>query len=147
MWILTILSEAMIHAILGLSIGGIIAGLALGFIPLVRTYKLAIQIGSGLLLALGIYLEGGLAEHKMLELKLKEMEVKVAVARADSAEKNAEIQEKIVEKTKVVHEKGRDIIKYVDRVVVKNEEVVKYIERCPAIPSAIIEEHNRAATK
>ena len=147
MWILSILSETTIHAIFGLSILGIIAGFVLGFIPLIKPYKIAIQLCSVLLFALGVYLEGGLADNKIWELRVKEMEVKVAEAQAKSAEKNVEIQEKVVEKTKVIREKGRDIIKYIDREVVKNEEVVKYVERCPVIPTAIIDEHNKAATK
>jgi hypothetical protein len=147
MWILSILSDAMIHAIFGLGIFGIIAGFVLGFIPVIKPYKLAIQICSILTLALGVYLEGGLADHKIWELRVKDMEVKVAEDKARGAEKNLEIQEKVVEKTKVVHEKGKDIIKYIDREVVKNEEVIKYIERCPVIPASIIEEHNKAATK
>jgi 4-hydroxyphenylpyruvate dioxygenase-like putative hemolysin len=95
----------------------------------------------------GVYLEGGLADYKEWELKVKEMEAQVAEAKAKGAEKNVEIQEKIVEKTKVVREKGQTIIKYVDREVVKNEEVIKYIEQCPTVPSIIIEQMNKAATK
>lgn len=147
MWILSILPEAAIHTIFGLGILGTIVGFVLGFVPFVKAYKLAIQVISLLTLVLGVYLEGGLADYKEWELKVKEMEAKVAQAEAKGAEKNVEIQEKIVEKTKIVREKGREIIKYVDREVVKNEEVIKYVEQCPAIPSIIIEQHNKAATK
>jgi len=72
------------------------------------------------------------------------MEAKVAQAEAKSANTNVEIQEKIVEKTKVIREKGRDIIKYIDKEVVKKEEVIKYIENCP-VPKEIIDLHNQAA--
>ena len=147
MWILTILPESAIHIIFGIGVLGVIAGFVLGFIPFIRTYKLAIQICSILLLVFGVYLEGGLADYKEWELKVKEMEAKVAEAEAKGANKNVEIQEKIVEKTKVVREKGREIIKYIDREVVKDNEVIKYVETCPAIPAAIIEQHNKAATK
>ena len=74
----------------------------------------------------------------------KEMEAKVAQAEAKSANTNVEIQEKIVEKTKVIREKGRDIIQYIDKEVVKKEEVIKYIENCP-VPKEIIDLHNQAA--
>jgi hypothetical protein len=147
MWILSILPESALHTIFGLGVLGTIVGFVLGFVPFVKAYKLAIQVCSILLLIFGVYLEGGLADYKEWELKVKDMEVKVAEAQAKGAEKNVEIQEKVVEKTKVIREKGRDIIKYIDREVVKNEEVVKYIEQCPTIPAAIIEEHNKAATK
>jgi hypothetical protein len=157
MWILSILPEAAIHTIFGLGILGTIAGFVLGFIPFIKTYKLAIQVISIFVLVLGVYLEGGLADYKEWELKVKEMEAKVAQAEAQSANKNVEIQEKIVENTKVIREKGRDIIKYVDRwntkeVVkevegperVRREEVIKYIENCP-VPKEMINIHNQAA--
>ena len=145
MWILSILPDAAIHIIFGLGILGTIAGFVLGFIPFIKTYKLAIQIISLLVLVFGVYLEGGLADYKEWELKVKEMEAKVAQAEAQSANKNTEIQEKIVEKTKVIREKGRDIIKYVDKEIIKKEEVIKYVENCP-VPKEIIDAHNKAAT-
>jgi hypothetical protein len=158
MWILSILPDAAIHIIFGLGILGTIAGFVLGFIPFVKTYKLAIQVISLLVLVFGVYLEGGLADYKEWELKVKEMEAKVAQAEAKSSEKNVEIQEKIVEKTMIVKEKGRDIIKYIDKwntkeVIkevegperIKREEVIKYIENCP-VPKEIIDIHNQAAT-
>lgn len=144
MWVLSVLPEAIIHTIFGIGVLGVIAGFVLGFIPFVKAYKLAIQVISILLLVFGVYLEGGLADYKEWELKVKDMEAKVAKAEAEGANKNVEIQEKIVEKTKIVKEKGRDIIKYVDKEVIKKEEVVKYIEHCP-VPKEIIDLHNQAA--
>ena len=156
MWILSILPDAALHVIFGLGILGTIAGFVLGFIPFVKTYQFAIQICSIIVLVIGVYLEGGLADYKEWELKVKEMEAKVAKAEAESANKNTEIQEKVVEKTKVIREKGRDIIKYVDRwntkeVIkevegperIRREEVIKYIENCP-VPKEMINIHNQA---
>ena len=156
MWILSILPDAAIHIIFGLGILGTIAGFVLGFIPFVKTYQFAIQICSIVVLIFGVYLEGGLADYKEWELRVKEMEAKVAQAEAKSANTNVEIQEKIVEKTKVIREKGRDIIKYVDKwntkeIIkevegperIRREEVIKYIENCP-VPKEIIDIHNQA---
>ena len=44
----------------------------------------------------------------------------------------------------MVREKGKDIIQYVDREVIKNQEIIKYIEQCP-VPKEIIDIHNQAA--
>jgi uncharacterized membrane protein (DUF106 family) len=143
MWILSILPDAAIHIIFGLGILGTLAGFVLGFIPFVKTYQFAIQICSIIVLVFGVYLEGGLADYKEWELRVKEMEAKVARAEAQSANKNVEIQEKIVEKTKVIREKGRDIIKYVDKEIIKKEEIIKYVENCP-VPKEIIDLHNQA---
>lgn len=145
MWILSFFPEPIIHAILILGILGTIAGTILGFIPFIKTYRLPIQVLSVLVLIFGVYLEGGLAEYKEWQLKIKDMEVEMAKLKAKSAEKNIEIQEKIVEKTKVIREKGKDIIKYVDRDVIQKEEIIKYIENCP-VPQEIIDIHNQAAT-
>jgi hypothetical protein len=144
MWILSILPDAAIHIIFGLGILGTIAGFVLGFVPFVKTYQFAIQICSIIVLVFGVYLEGGLADYKEWELRVKEMEAKVAKAEAESANKNVEIQEKIVTKTKVIREKGRDIIQYIDKEVIKKEEVIKYIENCP-VPKEFIDIHNQAA--
>ena len=143
MWIISILPDAAIHIIFGLGILGTIAGFVLGFVPFVKAYKLAIQVISLIVLVFGVYLEGGLADYKEWELKVKDMEAKVAQAEAKSAITNVEIQEKVVEKTKVIREKGRDVIKYIDKEVVKKEEVIKYIENCP-VPKEIIDLHNQA---
>lgn len=146
MWIFTILPDAAIHTIFGLGILGTLAGFVLGFIPLVKAYRLAIQVISLLVLVFGVYLEGGLADNKEWELRVKEMEAKVAQAEAQSANKNVEIQEKIVEKTNIIREKGRNIIQYIDREVVKKEEVIKYVENCP-VPKDVIDTLNKAAEK
>jgi len=143
MWILSILPDAAIHIIFGLGILGTIAGFVLGFIPFVKTYQFAIQICSIIVLVFGVYLEGGLADYKEWELRVKEMEAKVAQAEAQSANKNVEIQEKIIEKTKIIREKGRDVIKYIDKEIVKKEEIIKYVEICP-VPKEIIDLHNQA---
>lgn len=147
MWILSILPDAAIHIIFGLGILGTIAGFVLGFIPFIKAYRLAIQVIGLIVLVFGVYLEGGLADYKEWELKVAEMQAKLAQAETKSSEKNIEIQEKIVEKTKIVREKGRDIIKYVDREVIKDNEVIKYVEQCPNVPAIVIEQMNKAATK
>jgi uncharacterized membrane protein (DUF106 family) len=143
MWILSIIPETIIHVMFIAGVLGTIIGFVLGFLPLVKTYRLAIQVIAVTVLVFAVFLEGGLADNQKWELKVAEMKAKLAEAETKSSEKNVEIQEKIVEKTKVVREKGRDIIKYVDREVVKNQEVVKFVENCP-IPKEIVDLHNQA---
>jgi hypothetical protein len=145
MWIFTVAPEWAIHLIFGLGVAGVIAGFVLGMIPLIKKYSLPIKIISLLVLALGVYLQGGLADYKEWQLKVSEMETKVKEAESKSNQVNTEIVEKVVTETKVIREKGDTIVKYIDREVVKTEEVVKFIENCP-IPQIIIETHNMAAT-
>lgn len=145
MWIFTVAPEWAIHLVFGLGILGVIAGFLLGMIPIIRKYSLPIKIISVLVLTLGVYLQGGLADYKEWQLKVAELEVKIKEAEAKSAEVNTEIVEKVVTETKVIREKGDTIVRYIDREVVKTEEVIKFIENCP-IPQIIIETHNMAAT-
>jgi len=66
------------------------------------------------------------------------------VAQQQSAEVNTEIVTRVVTQTKIVRERGNDIIKYVDREVVNNQEVIRFVENCP-IPEIIVNTHNAAA--
>ncbi len=133
------------HLIVILSILGLIVASVLKFVPFVSTYRLPIQVISVLLLVFGVWMEGGIVNEAKWEARVKELEEKVKIAEEKSTEKNVEIQERVVTQTKVVKEKGRDIIQYIDREVVKKEEIVKFIENCP-IPKDIIDAHNAAAT-
>jgi translation elongation factor EF-Tu-like GTPase len=90
-------------------------------------------------------MSGAISNEESWLAKVKELETKVSESEKKAAEKNTEIVEKVVTKTQVIKEKGDDIIKYVDREVVKKEEVVKFVENCP-IPNDIINAHNAAAS-
>ena len=145
MWLLNLMPDWFYHLIVIVSILGLIVASVLKFVPFVSTYRLPIQVISALLLVFGVWMEGGIVNEAKWEARVKELEEKVKIAEEKSTEKNVEIQEKVVTQTKVVREKGRDIIQYIDREVVKKEEVVKFIENCP-IPKDIIDAHNAAAT-
>ena len=138
MWLLSFLSEAVTHLILFAGIIGVIAGFVLGFIPFISTYKLPIQIISILVLSFGLYLEGGLAEQAIWQLKVKEMEASVAKAEAASQQVTTSVVTKILTKKQIIKEKGNDIVQYIDR------EVVKYNNTC-TIPEVVITAHNSAA--
>ena len=119
MWLLSFLPEAVTHLILFAGIIGVIAGFVLGFIPFISTYKLPIQIISILVLSFGLYLEGGLAEQAIWQLKVKEMEASVAKAEAESQKVTTSVVTKILTKKQIIKEKGDDIVQYIDREVVK----------------------------
>lgn len=157
MFIFSIISEFVVHAIFAAGVIGIIAGFVLGFIPMINKYKLPIQIISLLTFALGVYLEGGLANEKEWQLKVKEVEAKVAKAEAESANLNTQLQAALSDKKTIIKEKGDTIVKYVDRYKdreilktiegperVRVEEVIKYVESCP-VPKELLDIHNNAA--
>jgi len=127
-------------------ISGIVGTLAtwvLKFIPFVSTYRLPIQIASIIALIVGVYFQGVIANETKWQDKIADLQKQIAEAEARSKETNVVVQEKVVTKTKVIKEKGKDIINYVDREVVKKEEIIKYIEQCP-VPKEIIDLHNAA---
>ena len=139
MWILSLMPDWFYHLIVIVSLLGLIVVTVFKFIP----YRLPIQVFGALLLLFGVWMEGGIVNEAKWEARVKELEEKVRIAEEQSNNKNVEIQEKVVTQTKVIREKGQDIIKYIDREVVKKEEVIKYIENCP-IPKDIIDAHNAA---
>ena len=158
MWIFTIFGDIVVHLIFAAGVLMTLAGFVLGFIPFFGKYKISLQIIGLLTLVFGAYLEGGLADNKLWEAKVKEVEAQVAVAEAEAARANTKLQAKLSEQSQVIKEKGDTIIKYVDRYKdrevlkevqgperVKIEEVIKYVENCP-VPKELLDIHNQAAT-
>ena len=139
MWIINWLPEAFIHIIFLAGVIGTIAGFVLGFLPFIGKYKLPIQIISLLLLSLGVYLEGGLAEKHKWELRVKEMEAKVAEAQAKAAVVNTEIVEKIVTEKEYIKVKGAKVVEYIDR------EVKVFDSNC-TVPEVAIKAHDMSAS-
>mgnify|MGYP003704542901 CR=1 FL=1 len=144
MWIFNLFTEYIVHVIFFTGVLGLVVGTLLEFIPVIDKYRLPIQIVGGLLLILGVYLEGSLSKDKEWELRVANAKVEAAKKEVAAADKTAEIQTQVIEKIKVVREKGQTLIKYIDRDVVKNQEVIKYVENCP-VPKEIIDLHNAAA--
>ncbi len=148
MWILHLLPDAFVAAIVNtILIAGIlvtVAGFFVRFIPFVNTYRTPVQIAGIVLLTAGVYFEGGYSTEMAWRERVREVEAKVAAAQAQSAETNTEIVTKFVNRTRVIHERGQDIVNYIDREVVRNQDVIKFVENCP-IPSIIIATHNAAA--
>jgi hypothetical protein len=139
MWIINWLPEIFIHIIFLAGVIGTIAGFVLGFIPFIGKYKLPIQIISLLLLSLGVYLEGGLAEKNKWELRVKEMEKKVAEAQAKAAVVNTQIVEKVVTEKEYIKVKGAKVVEYIDR------EVKVFDSNC-TVPEVAIKAHDMSAS-
>jgi hypothetical protein len=143
-WILSFIPDWFWTLVLIFGILGTLASWVLKFIPFISTYRLPIQVASIIALVVGVYFQGVIANEAKWQDKVAELQQKVAEAEVKSKETNIVVQEKIVIKTKVIKEKGKDIVNYIDREVVKKEEIIKYIEQCP-VPKEIIDLHNQAA--
>jgi uncharacterized membrane protein len=144
MFILSILPEWVFHAITFMGVLGTVVGFVLGMIPVIKTYIIPIRIISLLLLSFGLYLEGGLADYKVWEAKVKEVEAKLAQAEVQSVKENTKIVTKVITKTQIVKTRGQDIVRYVDREVIKYDEKFAKGGICE-IPQEFIKAHNDAA--
>ena len=116
----------------------------LSFIPLLYVYKTPIQLGSIIAIAIGTFMAGAIHDNEAWETRVKEMQEKVAAAEAQSKEENVKIVEKVITKTQVIKTRGQDIVKYVDREIVKYDEKFAKGGICE-IPQEFIKAHNDAA--
>jgi hypothetical protein len=167
MWLLSFLPtgflEFIINAVLIAGISGTILGFFGSKIPFVSSYSNIIKYVSIVLFCVGLYWKGGFSVEKEWRQRVEEMEAKVRAAEEKSKEVNTEIETKLVERTKVIREKGKIQIEYINRLVegktieiikdmsaeeravfeAKQKELLDSIKNCP-IPRIIIEEHNKA---
>ena len=134
MWILQFLPNWIFYV---LCFGGVAAFLATKFVKILPNAQL-IQAASVAVVLFSIYMIGAISNNDAWLARIKDLETKVAQAEAKSAATNTDIVEKTVVKTQIVKQRGQDIVKYVDR------EVVKYDTTC-VIPKEFVLVHNRAA--
>lgn len=97
-----------------------------------------LKTSTGIIIAAGIFFIGAVQDNNAWLARVRELEQKVQQAEAQSRQVNTEVVEKVVYKTQVLRERGRETTKFIDR------EVVKYDTTC-VIPEAFIASHNRSA--
>jgi 4-hydroxyphenylpyruvate dioxygenase-like putative hemolysin len=134
MWILQFLPNWIFYLTL---FTGVAAFVVTKFVRILPNAQL-IQAASAAVVAFSIFMIGAISNNDAWLARVKEMETKVAEAEAKSATTNTEIVEKTVVKTQVVKQRGEDIVKYIDR------EVVKFDANC-AVPKEFVTVHNQAA--
>ncbi len=132
------LMEIITHLVFFIGLLGIIIGFIFGFLPVINRYKLPIQVVSLLVFSYGAYLEGILANKKKHQEQVAILEQKLKDAKIKTEKVNTKIVKEVLTKREVVKEKGDDVIKYIDR------EIVKYDSNCP-IPESAVLAHNAAA--
>lgn len=147
-WMFSLIPDAMLNwiywAIIAIGVSGVVAGWLGRWIPVYGKYASVLKPIGIVILVLGVWLRGGYDTEMSWRAKVAEAEARVAAAEQKSQETNTVIEQKIVEKTKVIKGKTEYITQYLDREVVKKEEIIKYIEQCP-VPKEIIDIHNQAA--
>lgn len=147
MWILQWLPNWIFYAVLLAGVFGLIATYFirfLSFIPFIYVYKTPIQIGSIIAISIGTFMSGAIYDNESWQARVREMEEKVAAAEAQSKVENIKIVEKVVNKVQIIKSRGQDIVKYVDREIVKYDEKFAKGGVCE-IPKEFIKAHNDAA--
>ena len=113
-------------------------------IPIINQYRMPAQVLGIALLVMGVYWRGGYAVEQEWRERVAAVEARVAAAEAKSAEENVKIVTKVVTKTQVIRTRGADIVKYVDREIVRYDEKFAKGGICE-IPQEFIKAHNSAA--
>jgi uncharacterized membrane protein len=144
MWILQWLPNWIFYGIFFAGLLGLLATYIMKFIPLVYVYRTPIQAVSVLLIAIGTYMSGAISNEEAWQARVKEMESKVEAAAVESAQENVKIVEKVVKKTEYIKTRGQDVVKYIDKEIVKYDTKFLPGGQCE-IPKEFIEAHNRAA--
>ena len=138
MWIIDWLPSWFFYATFSIGLLGLIATFFIGLLPFFRSYVFPVRIVSTVLLIGSTWFLGGHANEEKWQARVTELEEKVKVAEAKSQEENVKIVTKLVTKTKVIREKAKERVEYIDR------EIVKYDNKCE-IPNEFIKTLNEAA--
>ena len=144
MWILSWLPNWIFYGVFFAGLLGLLATYVMKFIPFVYVYRTPIQAVSILAIAIGTYMSGAISNEESWQAKVKEMEVKVAEAQAESQKENVKVVEKVVTKTQIVRTRGEDIVRYVDKEIIKYDTKFLPGEQCE-IPKEFIKAINDAA--
>jgi len=133
MWLLKFLPDWIFY---GMLVAGAIGIVASKFASVY--YRSAVMAASAGVFLVGVFMAGAIHDNDAWLARVKELELKTAKVEIESIKQTAKVEVKVIEKTQVVKVRGDDIIRYVDR------EVVKYDESCK-IPKEFTEAINKAA--
>lgn len=138
-FLLAIVPTILFHLLVAAGIAAILGSIFLKMIPFVDKYYIVLRIVGFVALLFGIFFEGATANQKAWEDKVKELEEKIRIAENRSIQENIKIVEKVVIKKEYYKERGKDLITYVDREIVKLDDSCK-------IPQEVVNVHNKAAS-
>lgn len=133
MWLLKFLPNYIFY---GIFVGGVVGLIASRFIP--SYYRTAVQAASAAFIVVGVFMAGAIHDNEAWLERVREIEAKIKEVEVESVKENVRIETKVIEKVKVIKEKGDEVVKYVDR------EIVKYDDTC-RIPKEFVEALNKAA--
>jgi hypothetical protein len=134
-WLLSFLPNFIFHLIVIVAILGLLAATFFSFIPFVSTYTSPIKIVSIVMLVIGVWFEGGISNNDAWLAKVKEMELKVAKAEAQSAETNTKLAYEINVKNKIIKENSN----------ANSKAITKYVTDECKLSNAAVSLHNSSS--
>jgi uncharacterized coiled-coil protein SlyX len=123
-FLLSFLPEWVFFLCLVLGVLGVLASFILTIIPFVKNFKLLIQVFSIVLLVIGVWFQGAIANDKIWQSKITDLELKLAKAESKSLEINSALTEEIL-KNETLREEVKNVK---EKVIVKY--VTKYDNKC-----------------
>lgn len=139
MWMLDFLPNWLFHLVVIIGLAGVVVGQFFVFIPFIRQYLLPIRVVSIIILAIGVYFEGGISNEEKWLARVHELELKIKEAEVKSAQVNTQIVTKYVDRVKVIKEKQDARVEYVDRFITKESDA-----KCD-VPNAFVVLHDSAS--
>jgi hypothetical protein len=142
-WMLSLIPDSIFiwitYFLFGLGVALYVASKLVTWIPMIKQYKLPVELVGVVLLVIGSYLFGGYGTEMSWRARVAELEAKVKAAEEKSQQVNTVIQTKIVEKIKVVKENV-----YVNREIIK-EVAGKQLDASCSLPKSTISLHDSAS--
>lgn len=116
---------------------GVVAWLLSRLPRLIATQHLLKPIAT-VLVTLALWLCGAQYAHRTWQAAAQELQAQVAAAQAQAQAVAARVETRVVTRTQVVKQRGRDVVQYIEREVTKGD------VGC-VIPPEFVSAHNRAA--
>lgn len=133
MWVLKFLPNWFFYFLLAAGLVGLIVS---KFIP--SYYRTAAQALSVAFFVVGVFMIGAITDNEAWIARVKDMELKIKEVEVQVVKENVRVETRYVDRVKTVKEKGEEIVRYIDR------EIIKYDETCK-LPSEFIVILNKAA--
>jgi hypothetical protein len=118
-FLLSFFPEWIFFSFLVLGVIGVLSSFVLTILPVVRDFKLLIQVFSIILLVIGVWFQGAIANDKIWQGKITDLELKLAKAESKSLEINSALTEEILKnetlREEVKNAKEKVIVKYVTK--------------------------------
>lgn len=138
MWLLSYLTDFIVHTMVVFGIIGIIVSFFIPSNPLTLQYALPTKIISILVLCVGIFFEGTIYKDKVWEARVAEMEKQVALKDAESSEANTKLVEAL-KNNEILRKERKNGTKQI-----VNQVVSKYDGNC-VLSNAFIRVHDSAS--